>query len=112
MFLAVVKYCVLSLTPPSCELALTVWKERVTIKVNQYKFCFYYCLHFVTFSQATFIAKNDGDRDHNHARAGPDVLHKELLEHDIPKALTEKQRHLIANGLVSTIQVVQFNLEK
>jgi len=60
----------------------------------------------------TFIAKNDGDRDHNHARAGPDVVHKELLEHDVPKALTEKQRHLIANGLVSTIQVVQFNLEK
>lgn len=60
----------------------------------------------------TLVAEKNGQGDHDHARAGPDVLHQELFQHDVPQALGEDKRHLVVDGFVCPVQMIQLHLQQ
>lgn len=102
MFLAVVKYCVLELTPPSLLCSWSaVHKTIKSQKCSARKF---------ERQSRTFVAENDGNRDHNHSCTRPNILHQKLLKHNVPQSLRENGYHLVADGFVGSVQVIQLNL--
>lgn len=50
-------------------------------------------------------SSDDGHCHHNKATCTPNVLHEELLDHDVPQALGQDQIHLFSQSLVALLQL-------
>lgn len=56
-------------------------------------------------------SSHDGQGHHDHAGGRPQILHQELLQHNVPQTLIHNVRHLLSQLLVAFLEQRQLHLQ-